>query len=227
MNAALDPAPRDRMAAARGSGPAPAVQCAVLVAAVLAAGLAAHGATVVGAEPIWVLALLGGVWTLFPALLLTGVWRMHAALGSKPGPVLGPLEVGAAAALAAGSVLLVRGSPVAEPLLAAGALTAVLALVAHLRTDRRRRRRAELRARGREVAVPIVDDGLGPFRRTASPKLTRVTVEYGSRLLTLPARQVPARPLAVGDRVRLWIDPDDPERWTAAADNGVSRLLDR
>lgn len=227
MNAALDPAPRDRMARARRRPPAPALQAAVLLAAVLAAALAAHGGTVVGERPIWILALLGGVWVLFPALLLTGVWRMHAALGTKPGPVLGPLELGAAAALAAAAVLLAEGSPFAALPAGVGALAGAAALVTHLRAHRRRGRRAELRARGCAVEAVIVDDGLGRFRRTPNPKLTRITVEYGDRVLTLPAHQVPARPLAVGDRVRLWVDPDDPERWTAAADNGLSRLLDR
>ncbi|MFC8530564.1 hypothetical protein [Nocardia sp. NPDC057227] len=227
MHASLNPAPRDRMAAARRRAPAPPLQAAVLVAAVLAAALAAHGATVVGDRPIWIAALLAGIWIIFPALLLTSVWRMHAAVGTQPGRVLGPLELGAAAAFAAALVLLVDGSAFAALPAAVGAVAGGAALLVHLRGRRRRERRSELRATGREVEAVITDDGLGRFRPTPNPKLTRITVEYGDRILTLPAQQVPARPLAVGDRIRLWVDPDDPERWTAAADNGVSRLLER
>ncbi|MEV0358850.1 hypothetical protein AB0H71_22610 [Nocardia sp. NPDC050697] len=227
MNAALDPAPRDRMAGARRRPPAPALQLAVLVAAVLAAALAAHGATVVGGSPIWILALLAGVWIIFPALLLTAIWRVHTALGTKPGRVLGPLELGAAAAFGAALVLLADGSPFARLPAAIGAAAGLAALLTHLRARRRRTRRLDLRTRGLEGEAVITDDGLARFRRTPSPKLTRITVEYGERVLTLPAHQDPARPLAVGDRVRLWVDPGDPERWTAVADNGASRLLDR
>ena len=186
-------------------------------------------------HPLWVLPIVIAGFVCFVGLLSTASWSLRSAVDDDSEPVVTVGIYVALCGLAGSGVAYASGgSPLAylAPLVVAMVAALLMMLVAMRRRDRDADV-AHLQRSGTYALGTVTDDGLAPFARTPTIKLTTITVSFHDgggteRWVSVAAAQDPARPISVGSQVELWFDnaaPADVERIAVVYDNGASRIV--